>query len=53
MVPPDGGELVEVPRQPSATNSLQRTAKLAVDATGALKGKVKELRVGDRAWSQR
>jgi hypothetical protein len=53
LVTPDGGELVEVPRQPLAMNSIQRTAKLALDASGTLKGDVKEIRVGDRAWSQR
>ena len=51
LVTPDGGELVEVPKQPAAMNSVQRTAKLALDATGTLKGDVKEVRVGDRAWS--
>jgi uncharacterized protein DUF3857/transglutaminase superfamily protein len=53
LVTPNGGELVEVPRQPPAMNGIQRTARLALDATGTLKGEVKEVRVGDRAWSQR
>ena len=53
LVTPDGGELVEVPRQPLAMNSIQRTAKLTLDATGTLRGDVKKVRVGDRAWSQR
>ena len=53
LVTPDGGELVEVPKQPSGMNSIQRTAKLALDAAGTLKGEVKEVRIGDRAWSQR
>ena len=53
LVTPDGGELVEVPRQPLAMNGIQRTAKLALDATGTLRGDVKEVRIGDRAWSQR
>jgi Domain of Unknown Function with PDB structure (DUF3857)/Transglutaminase-like superfamily len=53
LVTPDGGELVEVPKQPLAMNSIHRTASLALDATGTLKGEVKEVRVGDRAWSQR
>jgi hypothetical protein len=52
LVTPDGGELVEVPRQPLAMNSIQRTP-LSLDAIGTLKGDVKEIRVGDRAWSQR
>ena len=53
LVTPDGGELIEVPKQPSTTNSIQRTAKLTLEPTGTLKGDVKEVRVGDRAWSQR
>jgi hypothetical protein len=53
LVTPDGGELVEVPTQPLAMNSIQRSAKLALDASGTLRGQVKEVRVGDRAWSQR
>ena len=53
LVTPDGGELVEVPRQPPAMNGIQRAGKLALDSTGTLKGEVKEVRVGDRASSQR
>jgi hypothetical protein len=53
LVTPDGGELVELPQQPSKMNSIERTAKLTLDATGTLKGDVKELRLGDRAWSER
>ena len=53
LVAPDGGELIEVPKQPSRMNSIQRTAKLTLDQAGTLKGDVKEVRVGDRAWSQR
>jgi hypothetical protein len=53
LVTPDGGELVEVPRQPLAMNGIERTAKLVLDATGTLKGEVNEVRIGDRASSQR
>jgi hypothetical protein len=53
LVTPDGGQLVQLPKQPSAMNGIQRSAKLTLDATGTLKGDVKEVRVGDRAWSQR
>jgi hypothetical protein len=53
LVTPDGGELVELPQQPSAMNSIQRVGKLTLDANGMLKGEVKEVRVGDRAWSER
>jgi hypothetical protein len=53
LVTPDGGELVELPLQPSKTNSIERTAKLTLDTTGTLKGDVKEVRLGDRASSER
>jgi hypothetical protein len=53
LVTPEGGELVEVPKQPSTTNGIQRTAKLALDAQGTLRGDVEEVRVGDRASFQR
>jgi hypothetical protein len=53
LVAPDGGELVELPRQPASTNSIERTAKLTLDSNGQLKGEVEETRLGDRATSQR
>ncbi len=53
LVTPSGGELAELPQQPSAMNSVQRTAKLTLDATGTLKGEVKETRLGERASSER
>jgi Domain of Unknown Function with PDB structure (DUF3857)/Transglutaminase-like superfamily len=53
LVAPDGGELVELPQQPSSMNSIRRTAKLTLDATGTLKGEVKEVRLGGRAASER
>jgi hypothetical protein len=53
LVTPEGGELVELPRQPSAMNSIQRTGKLTLDPLGTLKGEVSETRLGDRAWSER
>src|SRR5258705_13992296 len=53
LVTPDGGEVVELPKQPSSMNSIQRTAKLTLDPTGKLQGTVDEVRVGDRAWTQR
>jgi hypothetical protein len=53
LVTPDGGELVELPEEPAAMNSVERTAKLTLDASGTLEGEVKEVRVGDRARSQR
>jgi len=53
LVTPDGGELVALPQQPSAMNSIQRSAKLTLDAAGMLKGDVKEVRLGGRARSER
>ena len=42
LVTPDGGELIELPKQPSSMNGIRRTAKLTLDATGKLSGSVKE-----------
>jgi Domain of Unknown Function with PDB structure (DUF3857)/Transglutaminase-like superfamily len=53
LVTAGGGELIELPQQPSAMNSIQRTAKLTLDTTGMLKGDVKETRLGERAASER
>jgi|HubBroStandDraft_1064217.scaffolds.fasta_scaffold00538_14 hypothetical protein len=53
LVTPEGGELVELPQQPSAMNSIQRVGKLTLDANGVLKGDVQEVRLGDRAFSER
>jgi len=53
LVMADGGELVELLKQPATTNSIRRTAKLTLDPTGKLQGDVEEIRVGDRAHSQR
>ena len=53
LVTPDGGELVALPQQPPAMNSITRTAKLTLEDSGTLKGEVKEVRLGGRAWSER
>jgi uncharacterized protein DUF3857/transglutaminase superfamily protein len=53
LVAPDGGELVELPELPPAMNGVRRTAKLSLSSAGTLSGDVQEIRVGDRAWSQR
>jgi hypothetical protein len=50
---PEGGDLVKLPHQPASMNGITRNAKLALDATGKLKGDVTETRLGDRAFSQR
>jgi transglutaminase-like putative cysteine protease len=53
LVTPTGGELLPLPVQPPAMNSIDRTAKLTLDASGVLKGDVKETRLGGRAWGER
>lgn len=53
LVTPDGGELVELPQQPTNMNSIARTGTFTLDATGTLKGQVTESRLGDRAWRER
>jgi len=53
LVTPNGGELIELPRQSPAMNGIQRTGTLMLDPMGTLTGEVSETRVGDRAWSER
>ncbi len=53
LVTPDGGELVQLPKQPGQMNGVNRTAKLALTPQGALTGDFDETRVGDRAAEQR
>jgi len=53
LVTPDGGELTEIPQQPSTMNSVRRTGKLTLDTQGNLTGDIEEVRLGDRAWRQR
>ena len=53
LVTPDGGELVELPEQPAIMNSIARSGKLSLDATGQLSGHISEVRLGDRAAAER
>ncbi len=53
LVTPGGGELLALPMQPSSMNSIRRTAKLTLDPAGRLQGEVEEVRLGDRASSER
>lgn len=53
LVTSDGGELIALPQQPSAMNSIERTAKLTLDDNGKLTGDVNEVRLGERASSER
>lgn len=53
LVTPEGGELVQLPQESPAMNSITRTGTFTLDAAGTLKGEVSERRLGDRAWSER
>jgi hypothetical protein len=53
LVTPDGGELIELPTQAARMNGIRRTARLILEPTGNVHGEVEEIRVGDRAASQR
>lgn len=53
LVGPDGGELVELPKQSGTTNTITRTGNLTLGADGKLSGSIHEIRMGDRAWSER
>jgi transglutaminase-like putative cysteine protease len=53
LVTPDGGELTALPQQPSTMNSVERTGKLTLDDKGTLIGDIKEVRLGERASTQR
>ncbi len=53
LVTSEGGELVELPKQAPAMNSIARSATLTLDSTGNLKGEVHETRLGDRASAER
>jgi hypothetical protein len=53
LVTPSGGELLQLPQQPSAMNGIQRVGKLTLGPDGVLKGDVTEVRLGDRASEER
>jgi transglutaminase-like putative cysteine protease len=53
LVTPEGGELLELPQLPVESNGIERTAKMTLDDKGTLRGEVHEIRVGDKAASQR
>jgi hypothetical protein len=53
LVTPDGGDLVQLPKQPGKMNGIQRTAVLSLTPQGALTGDFEETRIGDRAAEQR
>ncbi len=49
----DGGQLMELPPQPPGMNGIERTGRFSLSSTGTLTGAVREVRLGDRAASQR
>ena len=53
LVTPEGGELIQLPMQPSSLNGIQRAAKFTLDPKGGLVGSVNETRTGDRATYER
>lgn len=53
LVTPEGGELVQLPEEPSTMNSIARSGTFTLDAAGTLKGQVSEMRLGDRARGER
>src|SRR5207244_11070329 len=53
LVTPDGGELIQLPMQLVVMNGVRRTAKLSLSLNGNLQGDVQEVRLGDRAASER
>ena len=53
LVTPDGGQLIDLPKQPAALNGINRKARLTLDSSGTLTGEVQEVRVGDRARIER
>ena len=53
LVGPDGGELLELPQQPTYTSSIARTGRFALSPSGTLTGDVTEVRQGDRARLER
>jgi transglutaminase-like putative cysteine protease len=53
LVTPGGGELLALPQLSADSNGIERTAKMTLDEKGTLRGDVHEVRLGDRASSQR
>ncbi len=49
LVTPEGGELIALPQQPSTMNSIERTAKLTLDAKGHAERRGQRSRLGERA----
>jgi Domain of Unknown Function with PDB structure (DUF3857)/Transglutaminase-like superfamily len=53
LVTPDGGELLALPQLSTDSSGIERTARMTLDDKGTLRGDVHEVRLGDKASSQR
>jgi len=53
LVTEQGGDLLELPLLPPATNRLERSAKMTLSSNGTLSGEVQEVRWGEPAVSRR
>jgi hypothetical protein len=53
QVGPEGGSLVTLPELPPETNVIERSARMQLDGAGLLRGDVHEVRLGDRATTER
>jgi hypothetical protein len=49
----DGGELVQLPKLPTSSNAIERTAQMTLDDKGTLQGDIHEVWKGDPAAMQR
>jgi hypothetical protein len=53
LVTADGSELVQLPKLPTSSNSVERSAQLTLDEQGTLRGKFNEKWLGDPGATQR
>lgn len=53
LMTPEGGVLTSTPQLPNRLNAIERTAKMTLDETGALRGDIHEVWSGDMAAEQR
>jgi len=53
FVGPEGGELIELPLQPTSSNSISRSGKFTLAPNGTLAGDIVEVRQGDHARAER
>lgn len=53
LVGPDGGELIQLPKESPALTGIRRSAALVLNPDGTLEGKVVESRIGNRALEER